>query len=207
MLSSEEDQNQRWVEHFSEVLKQANPDSLFDFTSENDINGNNPNIILDDIQCDELTEAIKTLKNNKASGIDNLPAGFFIFVGGVIIEKPTDLGTVISFSEEVPNEWTKGCTVELLKKGSVCDCDNVRGITLLTIARESFCKVLLMRLRKDIDLKLCENQAGSRTSRSCTEQIFTLSNIIEQSLEYRVPMIINYIDFKKSFDSVQRPLL
>lgn len=62
MLSSEEEQNQRWVEHFSEVLDQANSDSLFDFTSENDISGNNPNTILDDIQCDELTEAIKTLK-------------------------------------------------------------------------------------------------------------------------------------------------
>ena len=124
MLSSEEDQNQRWVEHFSEVLKQANPDSLFDFTSVNDISGNNPNIILDDIQCDELTEAIKTLKNNKASGIDNLPAGFFRHGGDVFIEKLTDLGKVISFSEQVPNEWTKGCTLELLKKGSLYDCDN-----------------------------------------------------------------------------------
>ena len=64
-----------------------------------------------------------------------------------------------------------------------------------------------MRLRKEIDLKRRENQAGFRTGRSYREQIFTLRNIIEQSLEYQVLMMINYIDFKKAFDSVHRPLL
>ena len=32
MLSSVEEQNQIWAEHFGEVLNYANPDSLFHFT-------------------------------------------------------------------------------------------------------------------------------------------------------------------------------
>ena len=39
VLSSEEEQNQRQVEHFSEVLNQPNPNLLFKFTNENDIDG------------------------------------------------------------------------------------------------------------------------------------------------------------------------
>ena len=48
-LLSEEDQNQRWIEHFSEVLNQPNPDTLFDFNDENDSWVNDSNITLDDI--------------------------------------------------------------------------------------------------------------------------------------------------------------
>jgi len=42
---------------------------------------------------------------------------------------------------------------------------------------------------------------------NCTEQVFTLRNIIEQSLEHQQDLIINFIDFKKAFDSVHRPSL
>ena len=64
-----------------------------------------------------------------------------------------------------------------------------------------------MRLRKEIDPKLHEKKASFRTGCSCREQIFTLRNIIEQSLEYQIPMTINYINFKKVFDSIHRPSL
>ena len=122
----------------------------------------------------------------------------------MIIEKLVEIGIIVWNSEKVPSEWTKGCIIKLPKKGSLCDCNNWRGITLLTIARKIVCRVLLMRLRDEIDLKLRENQAGFRTGRSCNEQIFTLRNIIEQSLEYQAPIVINYIDFKKAFDSIHR---
>ena len=59
VLSSKEEQNQRWVEQFSGVLNWPNPHSLFHPTNENDIDNNNSNIILDGITRDELSEAIK----------------------------------------------------------------------------------------------------------------------------------------------------
>ena len=34
-----------------------------------------------------------------------------------------------------------------------------------------------------------------------------MRNIIEQSLEFRSPLIFNYVDFKKAFDSIYRPTL
>ena len=208
VLSSEEQQNQEWVEHFSDVLNRPNPDSVYDFTNENEIDGNNSNITPADITCGKLSQATKTLnENNKASGIDNLPAALSKHGEDVMIYKLTGLGIVIWSSEEVPNEWTRGCIVKLPKKGSLYDCDNWRGITLVTIARKVVYRVLPIRLRKEIDLKLCENQARSRTGCSCKGHIFTLRNIIEQSLEYKVPMTINYIDFKKAFDSIHKSSL
>ena len=61
----------------------------------------------------------------------------------------------------------------------------LRGITLLTIARKLFAGYCW--LKKEIDLKLRKNQAAFRIGRSCREQIFTLRNITEQSLEHQLP--------------------
>ena len=58
------------------------------------------------------------------------------------------------------------------------------------------CQVLMKQLQKNIDAKLREEQAGFRHRQSCNEQIFTLHNIIEKSLEYRKPLIINHVEFK-----------
>ena len=40
-----------------------------------------------------------------------------------------------------------------------------------------------------------------------TEQIVTLRNIIEQSLEFNTELHMNFLDFKKAFDSVHRDSL
>ena len=63
-------------------------------------------------------------------------------------------------------------------------------------------RVLLKRLQKNVDAKLREEQDAFRHGRSYNEQMFTLRNITEKSLEYRKPLIINYIGFKKAFDSI-----
>jgi hypothetical protein len=34
--------------------------------------------------------------------------------------------------EELPNEWTKGIIIKLLKIGDLTNCNNWRGITLLS---------------------------------------------------------------------------
>jgi len=52
-----------------------------------------------------------------------------------------------------------------------------------------------------------EEQAGFRQHRSCSDQIITLQIIIEQSIEWNSPLYINYIDFEKAFDSVNRDTL
>ena len=63
---------------------------------------------------------------------------------------------------------------------------------------------MLKRLQSDVDEKLQEEQAGFRHHSSCNEQIFTLRNIIEQSLEYKSLLIVHYVDFQKAFDYIHR---
>ena len=78
---------------------------------------------------------------------------------------------------------------------------------MLVITQKLACWILLTRLQSVVDEKLQGEQVGFRHDCSCNERIVTLRNIIEQSLEYNSPLIVNYIDFKKAFNSIHRPTL
>lgn len=67
--------------------------------------------------------------------------------------------------------------------------------------------MLIQRIEPVIDDKLREEQAGFRMGRGCIDQIFALRNIIKQCIEWNVPLYMNFIDFRKAFDSVHRETL
>ena len=204
-LVTEEEQSNRWMEHFKGVLNQPEPTNLIDFEQET------PMTLLDvtmgNISIEEVTKSIHTLKNNQAGGLDEVTAELLKHGGETVAEELTYLFNLIWQREEVPGDWRRGAIVKLPKKGNLSDCNNWKGITLLSIPGKVFCSVLLNRLREHVDSSLREEQAGFRKGRSCSEQIFTLRTIIEQSLEHQTPLIINFIDFKKAFDSIHRESL
>ena len=70
-----------------------------------------------------------------------------------------------------------------------------------------YCIIILNRISKTVNTKLRENQCGFRANRSCIDQVFTLRNILEQAYEWRQPIIINFIDFEKAFDSIDHDSL
>ena len=70
-----------------------------------------------------------------------------------------------------------------------------------------FNRIILNRLKDAVDETLRDQQAGFRKDRSCTDQIATLRIIIEQSIEWRSALYVNFIDFEKAFDSLHRTSL
>ncbi|VDP54557.1 unnamed protein product [Schistosoma margrebowiei] len=58
-----------------------------------------------------------------------------------------------------------------------------------------------------VDAQLRDQQTGFRKHRSCTDRIAPLRIIVEQSIEWNSSLYINFIDYKKAFDSVDRTTL
>ena len=69
--------------------------------------------------------------------------------------------------------------------------------------------VLNQRLIKYLDNEniIVEEQNGFRKQRSCEHHIFTLSTIIRNVTKQGRHMFATFVDFRKAFDSVDRPLL
>ena len=112
------------------------------------------------------------------------------------------------FSEEkIPTEWKEGIIVKLPKKGQLTDCNNWRGINLLSVPGKILSRIILDRIKDDVDKILREEQSGFRKNRSCLDNIFILRTIIEQTNEWKSSMYINFIDFEKAFDSIHRESL
>nr|KAG5710188.1 hypothetical protein BaRGS_006707 [Batillaria attramentaria] len=109
--------------------------------------------------------------------------------------------------EEVPAQWKEGIVIKLPKKGDLRDCSNYRGIMLLSVPGKVLNRILLERMREAVDPMLRDQQAGFRRNRSCADQIASLRIIVEQSLEWNSPLYINFIDYEKAFDSVDREAL
>ena len=106
--------------------------------------------------------------------------------------------------EEIPEEWRSGLLVKLPKKGDLTRCENWRGITLLCITSKVLTRIMLDRMKAALDQKLRQNQAGFRAKRSCVDHIATLRIIVEQSIEWQSSLHLNFVDFKRAFDSVHR---
>ena len=109
--------------------------------------------------------------------------------------------------EEIPTEWKEGYLVKLPKKEDMQECNNYIGLMLLSVPGKVLNRVILDRLKTGVDAKLRDHQAGFRKNRSCTDQIATLRIIVEQSMEWNPSLYINFVDYEKPFDSLDRDTL
>ena len=109
--------------------------------------------------------------------------------------------------EEIPAEWKEGYLIKIPKKGDLSRCENFRGITLLSVPGKVLNRIILERMKGEVDNTLREEQAGFRQDRSCTDQIATLRIIVEQSIEWNSSLYVNFVDYEKAFDSLDRETL
>uniref|UniRef100_A0A183K830 Reverse transcriptase domain-containing protein n=1 Tax=Schistosoma curassoni TaxID=6186 RepID=A0A183K830_9TREM len=77
--------------------------------------------------------------------------------------------------EQVLKDWKEGYLINILKGGDFSRCENKKG----------------------------NQQAGFRKDRSFTNRISTLI-VVEQSVEWNSSLYINFLDYEKAFDSMDR---
>jgi hypothetical protein len=87
------------------------------------------------------------------------------------------------------------------------DCNNYRGISLLSTAYKILSNSLLARLNPYVNEVIGNHQCGFRCNRSTTDKIFYILQILEKKWEYNGTVHQLFIDFKKAYDSVKREVL
>ena len=87
-------------------------------------------------------------------------------------------------------------------KGERSDCNNYRGISLLSVIGKVFAKVILIRLQKLSERVYPESQCGFRAGRSTIDMVFSLHQLQEKCREQQMPLYIAFIDLTKAFDLI-----
>ena len=202
-LKTTEQQSNRWKEHFEELLNRPappNPPDIPEAEFDLPINCGKPT-------KEEIRDAIKRTRNGKAAGPDEIPAEAMKGDINTAVNILYSLFGRIWEEEEIPEDWKEGHLIKIPKKGDLTKCSNYRGITLLSVPGKVFNRIILERMKEEVDRELRDHQAGFRKERSCTDQIATLRIILEQSLEWNSSLYVCFIDYEKAFDSLDRQTL
>ena len=103
----------------------------------------------------------------------------------------------------VPQEFKDAEIALIHKKGCRKQCKNYRPISLLSHVYKVFIHILCERFKNDILQALPETQSAYQRGRGTIEQIFSLQQMIEKSIEFNIPLNIIMVDFEKCFDTVR----
>ncbi|VDP64860.1 unnamed protein product [Schistosoma curassoni] len=175
VITNIEEQQNRWVEHFKELLNHPaplNPPNIEAAPTDLPINVGPPTI-------EEISVAIRQFKSGKATGPDNIPAEALKSDVAVTAKIRHFLIRKIWDEEQKPTDWKKEHLTKIPKKGDLSNRDNYRDITLLSIPGTVFNRVSLSRMKDSVDAQLRDQQAGCRKDRSCNDRIVTLRIIVE----------------------------
>ena len=197
---SPEKRRENWFNHFQSLL--GNPPILHDDPLPLIRIVDELNIPISPFTKDELEKAVKLFKNNKSSGLDNIPT--------VLWKDPIFLDLLLYFCNHTfenlhpPSPWLTGGIIPVPKKGDLTQASNYRGITLMPIAAKIYNKLILNRITPFLDPLLRRNQNGFRKGRSTLSQILSIRRILEEMRKLNKEAILCFVDFKKAFDSISR---
>ena len=196
-------QMERWVEHYSELYSRQNQvtDDTLDAIESLPLMAE-----LDEKPTlAELKKAIESLSTGKAPGKDGIPPEIIKCGNSALMEHLHDLLCQCWEEGAVPQDMRDANIVTLYKnKGDRSDCNNYRGISLLSIVGKVFARVILNRLQKLADRVYPESQCGFRAGRSTSDMVFSIRQLQEKCREQHKPLLLAFIDLTKAFDLVSR---
>ena len=156
----------------------------------------------------EVRAAIKQLAVGKAAGCCGIQAELLKAGGDAVLGSLHAVLSSVWNTGVIPADWKRGIVVPLYKgKGDRQDCNNYRGVTLLSVPGKVFARVILERVRHHLLQHQRPEQAGFTPKRSTTDRILGLRVLTERKREFRQGLFAAYVDLRKAFDSVNREAL
>ena len=196
VLRDEERVRGRWKEYFENLLNEEYP-------REQHQNGTPNQGLTIGVTRAEMESALKKMKNNKAMGPDEIPVEAWRALGGEEVNLLWDLMIKIEEEEHIPDEWRESVLVPIYKeKGDVQECQNYRGIKLLSHTMKIWERIVDKRVRGEV--KVAEEQFGFKPGRGRTNAIFILRQMVEKYREKGRDLHMVFVDLEKAYDRIPR---
>uniref|UniRef100_H3B479 Reverse transcriptase domain-containing protein n=1 Tax=Latimeria chalumnae TaxID=7897 RepID=H3B479_LATCH len=198
ILTDRKEQLDRWTEHYKELY--SNDTALAAIPQLPTMQELDQTPTLEDVE-----KAIKEIAPGKAAGNDQIPPELLKAGGRKLASDIHALLCTCWEESHIPQDLKDAKIITLYKnKGDKADCNNYRGISLLSVVGKVLARVLLKRLQVLAERVYPESQCGFRAGRSTTDMSFTLRLLQEKSHEQQAPLYVAFVDLQKAFDMVSR---
>ena len=141
---------------------------------------------------EEVLAAINELKNNKAEGIDSIPAEILKGLGEKAMNELVRLCQEIYDTGIWPEDFLQSIMIPMKKKQNATKCEDYRTISLLTHASKILLKIIAKRVQAKAEADKClgEDQFGFRKGTGKRDAIGALRVLTERSLEHNQKICI-----------------
>ena len=188
------------TEHFKSCFSSKNPAFLAEIVP----SGNK-----DFFTIEEISKAIKSLKNNRTPGIDNINNELIKYGPKILHEYIKDTLNQIIETGIYPEEIKTGILNPLQKPGKPKGpVQNLRPVILLSVLRKILAVCTINRLDSKLRSIIPISQCAYSKGRSTTELIFTFKVLCEKAIiseNYRINLLM--LDMSKAFDTIERGTL
>ncbi|CAC5417008.1 unnamed protein product [Mytilus coruscus] len=158
------------------------------------------------ITVNEVGKVLKSLKNNKASGLDNIEYEHLKYGGNSLRNHMTKLFNLVCYNFYSPKSLKSSLIVPLFKGGNKCkgDPNSYRGISLAPCIGKVFDKIIDSKLELKKDNKCFPNpqQTAYQQCLSCLHTSFNIHESLYHHLERLENIIVVLLDSTKAFDTV-----
>ena len=147
------------------------------------------------------------MSRGKSSGLDDLINEMFIDSKEILSPYLARIFNHLFDNSLYPAEWLKGKIVPIPKKGDLSNASNYRGITIISVFSKIFSTILNNRLVQwsESTGRLDDCQFGFREGWSIIDLYrYILQSLFERSLSKKEKLCCAFMDFKLTFDLVNR---
>lgn len=188
---------EEWKKHYENLLVENRDEYRLESETETE------HAVLD-ITKEEVLKALKTMKNGKAAGPGGVVVELLKNGGDILINRITSLFNICVRNRKTPQIFKESQIISIYKKGSRKEPKNYRGLSINSTLSRLYGKILEGKLRTIADKKISEEQSGFTAGKSCSDNLFTLQQIIAKRNSTGQDTHLAFIDLEKAYDSVPR---
>ena len=156
----------------------------------------------------EYNKGVAALKNNKASGRDDILVEQLKHLGPKAHKWLLTMLNICFMENKIPTIWRQSKIIAILKPGKDSSIPkNYRPISLLCHTYKLYERMILNRIAPTIEQHLIKEQAGFRSGKSCTSQLLNLTQHIEDGYEEGMITGTAFVDLSAAYDTVSHRLL
>ena len=167
------------------------------------LSSNDANSLEGCLTINEISEALRKMKNQKCPGIDGFPAEFFK-VFWIKLKFFVLRSLNCAYNTGQMSISLRQCIISCLPKGDKPRqfLKNWRPISLLSVVYKIASSALATRLRTVLHTIISNTQSGFMSNRFIGENTRLIYDIIHYTNYNKLPGLLMLIDFQKAFDSV-----